>query len=248
MLSKMMLRRYLIRAALVLCILFPVGGSLPLNCQVRSDNSSVPHDQDYGRGPSFHNFSTARTYSGIHRSIREIDFRNLTFYVFDEKGKPQWHFTLENGKREILGRTELDSVTLDAVHYLPSSRESKPEYALVLCDWFAAAGSSSRTGIAQVFEVLDHRFRMVQQIDWDQHFDAGAPYESFDQKTRTLVFRSAHYLSGDAHCCVSAVDVVTLHWDGTRLVQTAIRTELSEYGKNQGKILPDHAALPAKSR
>jgi hypothetical protein len=248
MFSNMALGRHLLRAALILCFLIAVGGSLPLNCQVRGDNSSVPYDQDYGPGPSFHNLSTARTYSGSHRSIHEIDFRNLAFYVFDENGKSERRFMLENGKREIQSRTEIDTVILASLHYLPSSGEPKREYALVLFEWFAAAGSSGSTGIAQVFEVLDHRLRMVQQVDWDQHFDAGAPYESFNQETRTLVFRSAHYLPGDAHCCVSAMDVVTLHWDGTRFVQTAMSTELSEYGKSQGKTLADRAAIPAKSR
>ena len=248
MFSKMALRKHLLRAAIILCFLFALGGSLPLDCQVGGNNSSVPSDQDYGPGPSFHNLSTARAYSGTHRSIHEIDFRNLAIYVFDENGKSQWHFKLENGKREIQSRTEIDTMTLDSLHYLPSSGEPKGEYALVLFDWFAASGSSGSTGIAQVFEVLDHRLKVVQQVDWDQHFDSGAPYKSFDQKTSTLTFRSAHYLPGDAHCCVSAMDVVTLHWDGTRFVQTAISTELSEYGKSQGKTLADHAATPAKSR
>jgi len=54
----------------------------------------------------------------------------------------------------------------------------------------------------------------------------------------TLVIRSAHYIPGDAHCCVSAMDIVTFKWDGTRLVQSDIQTELSAYGKREGKIRP----------
>jgi hypothetical protein len=34
------------------------------------------------------------------------------------------------------------------------------------------------------------------------------------------------------------MDVVTFLWDGTRFVQTGIQTELSEYGRSEGKILP----------
>ena len=53
-----------------------------------------------------------------------------------------------------------------------------------------------------------------------------------------LTFPSAHYLHGDAHCCVSAIDIVEMHWNGRRFVQAARRTELSDYGKGEGKRLP----------
>ena len=34
------------------------------------------------------------------------------------------------------------------------------------------------------------------------------------------------------------MDVVTFRWDGNRFIQTGIQTELSEYGKKEGKALP----------
>jgi hypothetical protein len=89
-----------------------------------------------------------------------------------------------------------------------------------------------------VFTVSESRLRSVQMIGWDTHFQAGQPTDSFDPATNTLVIRSAHYIPGDAHCCVSAMDVVTFRWNGTRLVQTGIQTELSQYGKQEGKALP----------
>jgi hypothetical protein len=75
-------------------------------------------------------------------------------------------------------------------------------------------------------------------MDWDTHVDASQPTASFDPIQNTLIARTAHYIPGDARCCVSAVDVITLRWDGTRFVQTDLKTELSRYGKDQGKILP----------
>jgi hypothetical protein len=75
-------------------------------------------------------------------------------------------------------------------------------------------------------------------MGWDTHFEAGQPTDSYDEGTGTLVVRTAHYMPGDAHCCVSAADAVTLKWDGTRFVQTSSKTELSEYGKREGKRLP----------
>ena len=89
-----------------------------------------------------------------------------------------------------------------------------------------------------VFTVANGHLRSVQEIGWDTHFQAGQPTESFDPGTKTLVIRSAHCIPGDAHCCVSAVDVVTFRWDGNRFVPTGIQTELSEYGKSMGKTLP----------
>jgi len=62
--------------------------------------------------------------------------------------------------------------------------------------------------------------------------------QSFDAAKNELVIRSAHYVPGDAHCCVSAMDVVTLRWDGVRFVPVGIQTELSDYGKEAGKTLP----------
>jgi hypothetical protein len=89
-----------------------------------------------------------------------------------------------------------------------------------------------------VFTVSDGHLRSVQEIGWDTHFQAGQPTDSFDASTNTLVIRSAHYIPGDAHCCISAMDIVTFKWDGTRLVQSAIPTKLSEYSKKEGKTLP----------
>lgn len=102
----------------------------------------------------------------------------------------------------------------------------------------SVGGSSSQEGIAQVFELSDSHLRVTQQIDWDLHF--GGPwgkFDSFDEKTNKLVIRSAHYRPGDAHCCVSAIDIVTLRWNGSRFVQREIRTELSDYGKREEKEL-----------
>jgi hypothetical protein len=60
----------------------------------------------------------------------------------------------------------------------------------------------------------------------------------YEAKSKTLVIHSAHYIPGDAHCCVSAMDVVTFRWNGAQFVQSDLRTELSDYGKKQGKTLP----------
>lgn len=89
-----------------------------------------------------------------------------------------------------------------------------------------------------MFNLSGNRLCVVQEIGWDTHFLAGQPTDSFDPSTNTLVIRSAHYIPGDAHCCVSAMDLVTLRWDGTHLAPAEIETELSEYRKTARKTLP----------
>lgn len=127
---------------------------------------------------------------------------------------------------------------MDATYYLAPAPSSTEEYALVLYSWSGVAVSSSQGGIARLFRFSDRRLQSVQTITWDTHFDAGQPTDSFDAKTDTLVIRSSHYIPGDAHCCVSAMDVVTFRWNGRGFTQTDIRTELSSYGKSEGKTLP----------
>ena len=130
------------------------------------------------------------------------------------------------------------SIDLNGIYYLRTPPSSRGSCAVVLSSWFAAGGSSSQGGTAEVFTVSDDRLRSTQRIDWDTHFQAGQPTQSFDPSTNTLVIRSAHYIPGDAHCCVSAMDIVTFRWDGARFVQSSIKTELSEYGKTQKMTLP----------
>ena len=191
-----------------------------------------------GPGPTFTNDTANLSCPGSYSSIRNVDFRNFTFPASDRAAIPAGSFSLKNGHYKVDEGGVHFSMDLDSVYYLGTSTSSKGGFALVLFSWFAAGGSSSQGGTAQVFTVSNAHLRSVQKIGWDTHFQAGQPTDSFDPSTKTLVIRSAHYIPGDAHCCVSAMDIVTFRWDGTRFVQSSIQTELSEYGKKQGKTLP----------
>jgi len=204
---------------------------------VFGQTSQVPYAPGTdGPGPTFTNDTASLSYPGSYSSIRKADFRNLP--ILDPAGKPAAGISLKDGhyKRDELG--DHFSMDLDSVHYLSTSTPSKGDFALVLYSWFAAGGSSDQGGTAQVFTVSAGHLRSVQEIGWDTHFQAGGPTDSFDPSTNTLLIRSAHYIPGDAHCCVSAMDIVTFRWDGNRFIQSSIQTELSAYGKKQGKILP----------
>jgi hypothetical protein len=190
-------------------------------------------------GPTFANEQVLYSFPGTFSSIRKVDFRNLRFPSSDPI---LGSFSLKNGHYKHDARDDHQSLDLDSIHYLGESTAPSGDSALVLLSWFEAGGSSSQEGVARVFTLSGSRLRVVQEIGWDTHFRAGRPTESFDPATNTLVIRSAHYIPGDAHCCVSAMDVVTFRWDGARFVQTGIQTQLSEYGKAEGKTLPGAVA------
>jgi hypothetical protein len=196
--------------------------------------SQVPYAPNSdGPGPTFASENVSVSYPGSYSSIQKVDFRNFKFPFSDKES-----FSLKNGHYKHDEPGDHLSIDLDSIYYLSTSPSFKGASALVLYSWFAAGGSSSQGGTAEVFTISDGHLRSVQKIDWDTHFQASQPTDSFDPGTNTLVIRSAHYIPGDAHCCVSAMDVVTFKWNGTRFVQANVKTELSEYGRSEGKTLP----------
>ena len=204
-----------------------------------SQKSQVPYALDSdGPGPTFTSENVSLSYPDSYLSIRKVDFRNLKFPFFDTSGKSAGSVPLKSGHYKHDEPGDRSSIDLDSIYYLSTSPSSKGASALVVYSWFSAGGSSSQGGTAEVFTVSDGHLQSVQKISWDTHFQAGQTTDSFDPSTNTLVIRSAHYIPGDAHCCVSAMDIVTFRWDGTRFVQSGLQTELSEYGKREGKTLP----------
>jgi len=187
-------------------------------------------------GPTFSLRPLSYVYPEGWPSIREVDFRNLALNVFF-KNERRGRYRLRRGRCEIDDHPGHTAVELESVHYL-TSRKADRQYALALYFMDSVSGSSSQAGIAEVFELSEGHLQVTQQIVWDLHFgQRWDTLQSFDEKTKMLGFPSAHYLPGDAHCCVSAVDVVTLRWNGERFIKADIHTELSDYGKREGKKL-----------
>ena len=218
------------RNALIILSMYQFVLVLILMTAVFGQTSSVPYDSG---GPEFTNSEEHVSYSGSYSSIRSVNFRNFTFHT------AEWDaITLKNGRYKHDESLVHQAIALESVIYLGRPASSKDESVLVLLSWFAVGGSSSQGGIAQVFTLSNGHLQMIQEMGWDTHFQAGQPTDSFDPNSRTLLVRTAHYIPGDAHCCVSAMDVVTLQWNGTRFAQTDLQTELSQYDKEQGKTLP----------
>jgi hypothetical protein len=168
--------------------------------------------------------------------MREVDFTNLALQVFDAAGKRETEIKLTGSSRKWKEAGSHEEIRLDSVDYLTPAGEAGPEYALLVFHWFSAAGSSVVSGNAHLLRLSGGRLRVVQKLQWDPQFES-AQKHSLDREKRTMVVRSAHYLPGDAHCCVSAMDVVVLQWTGSSFRETSRRVELTDYGARQGRTL-----------
>lgn len=199
-----------------------------------SQTHGVPYDRDFG--PGFYELTLDSPYPGSYESIAAVNFHDHTVTIFGEDKQVLSKAKLRNGWYEHRGKTAYETVKLDSVHDLPS-QDARRQFALVLYTWFAASGSSNTDGVAEVYALEDHQLKLVQQFSWDEHFETDKRYVSFDEKSQDLIIRSGHYLPGDAHCCISAVDVITLRWDGHRYAKRSVRVELSKYGRQSGKKL-----------
>jgi len=207
-------------------------GLLLIAGSLLSQAPTVPYAQFFG--PDFDNVHVDHGYPNTASSIQKVDFRNMRLIVFDQSGKTDTVLPFKNGRRKWKEKNgEADEAKIEEVDYLAPA----DEYALVVFHWLSIAEASNTDGYAQVFRLANHELRVIQQLRWNEQFETKEKY-SFDAATKTLTARSAHYLTGDAHCCISAMDIFTLQWKDGALIQTGVKTELSDYGKKEGKKLP----------
>ncbi len=204
---------------------------LLISLSLFAQTPTVPYAQFFG--PDFDNVRVDHDYPGKYPSIQKVDFRNMHLVVFDQAGKTDTVLKFSNGGRKWKEKNgDVNEARIEAVDYLTPA----DEYAFVKFYWVSISGSSDDEGYAQVFRLANHELRVVQQLRWNEQFETKEKY-SFDASTKTLTVRSAHFMPNDAHCCISAMDVFTLQWKDGVFVQTGVKTELSDYGKKEGKKL-----------
>jgi hypothetical protein len=209
------------------CIAF-----LLLSRSLFAQTPSVPYAQFFG--PDFDIIHVDHGYPTTYQSIQKVDFRNMRLIVFDQSAKTDTVLPFKNGSRKWKEKNgEADEAKIEEIDYLTPA----DEYALVVFHWLSIAEASNTDGYAQVFRLMNHELRVIQQLRWNEQFETKDKY-AFDAATKTLIVCSAHYITGDAHCCISAMDVFALQWNDGGFVQTGVRTELSDYGKREGKTLP----------
>jgi hypothetical protein len=212
----------------------PLGciACLLLSRSLVAQTPSVPYAQFFG--PDLDNVRLDHAYPSTAQSIQKVDFRNVRLMVFDQSGKTDAVLPFRNGSRKWKEKNgETNEAKIGEVDYLTPA----DKYALVVFHWLSIAEASNTDGYAQVFQLENRELRVIQQLRWNEQFETKDKY-AFDAATKTLIVRSAHYITGDAHCCISAMDVFTLQWKDGGFVQTGVKTELSDYGKREGKTLP----------
>jgi len=206
--------------------------NLFISCGLFAQSPTVPYAQFFG--PDFDNVHLDHSYPGSYASIQKVGFRNMRLIVFDASGKGDTVLLFRNGSRKWKEKNgDANEAKIEEVDYLSPD----DEYALVVFHWLSIAANANTDGYAQVFRLANHQLSAVQQLRWNEQFETKEKY-SFDATSKTLTVRSAHYLTGDAHCCISAMDIFTLLWKDGAFVQRGVKTELSDYGKKEGKKLP----------
>jgi len=220
--------RLLFRTFTLFCALWPLFLQVP---SVSAQTSPVP----YGPyGPSFHLRSYSYVYPKSYPSIHDVDFGNLKVtFGNDENARPVLT-QLKNGGWKVDGPVgSYNSICLEGVHFLGSAEPGR-EYALAVFFEDDMGANSTSYGLAEIFELADKHLRVTQLVDWDLNY--GGPFgrlDDFDEIASTLKIHSSHYQAVDFPKRPSAIDFVTFHWNGRAFSQTAIHTELSEYGREK---------------
>lgn len=151
-------------------------------------------------------------YTVTTKSLRQLDFRNFRFHVFDENGEPELTAKLRNGKYDSKERDPkwrmgdgYDWLGLDWVRFMGENSE----FAIVSFSWVTAGGSASDFGVVQVFSLREGHPVVIQQI----LFNTRGCGTSAGLSTRLLVL-TVSGVHGWEHCCPNTLDVVKFRWTG----------------------------------
>jgi hypothetical protein len=163
-------------------------------------------------------------YTQPTNSLRQIDFGNFDFVIFDVNAQLTRRVSLENGQYHESQDQSGSDLTLGPVQYFGVSRLSikrEPNYALLTLrerDW---GGSPADAAIVQVFKMEKHHLYIVQQFTFDQQ--APGAGVSFDSKTGRLIIR-ARTSDNTPACCPRSLDVVSFRWNGRQFTQESAQT------------------------
>lgn len=159
-----------------------------------------------------------------------------------EEGNKFTGYPLKNGSWDYRSRWGYDAVGLEDIYYLPQN-DSGTEYALVrFYRMSCGATCGVNEGFALLFELDNRQLRIVQQFDWGNVSKFNPETKStpsFNPFRNIFVVQTPHAMPGEggSSCCISAMDVITLEWNGNRFIPTSLETELTDYGREAGKTL-----------
>lgn len=152
-------------------------------------------------------------------TVRDIDFRNLKFGRLCDKS-PEF-FRLVHGKSKV--RSSYDGLVHDqaglvAVHYF-DLESGEPRFALATFWYITVGGSSSPSGVIQVFEIKDNHPAVIQQIEYNIRGEGAR--STFNPKRGTLTVWSVHSWE---HCCPKTLDEEHFTWTDSNFVLTGYRS------------------------
>ncbi len=170
------------------------------------------HAQDCSVEVTYPDFSYQQSYG----SLRAVDFRNFTFHEFDKKGRPSDPLKLTAGEYEKKHDVGGDWAGLGRVRHMPSTAAG-PQRTVVDFNIVSAGGSSSATGVIQVFELFSRKLVVRQQITYGGKDDAGLSYNS---RKKLLTVKSTHCSDPDLKIKYT---VVTFRWSGNQFERISSR-------------------------
>jgi hypothetical protein len=206
-----------------------VGIAAVLGLFFASLPSAFTHANNASTSPSsFFVVFPRHTYPQPVREISEVDFRNLGVSFFERDGKCCYYSAeLANGYSFVRRPTESDEVVLLQVNYFdfrpsaPPSHARAARFAAVVYGWVSSGGSASGYGAVNIFEAINNRLILLQQIEFIAQTPGTGAF--FDPSTRILRIVASHY-GDDPHCCPSRQDIVEFHWAQRFFQQTTVRT------------------------
>lgn len=156
-------------------------------------------------------------------SLRQVDFKNFDFVIFDVDGQPTRNVSLQNGEYHERQEEAGSDLTLGPVQYFgtsPLSVKNEPGYALVTLRERDLGTSPADASIVQVWKIEKHHIYVVQQFTFDQQ--APGAGVSFDAKTARLIIRARTNDDSPA-CCPRSLDVVSFRWNGREFTQDSVQ-------------------------
>lgn len=157
-------------------------------------------------------------------SLRQLDFKNFDFVIFDLNGQPTRNISLENGEYHERGDQSGSDLTLGPVQYFglgPLSVKNEPSYVLVTLREVDLGGGPADAAIVQVWKLEKRHLYIVQQFTFDQQ--APGAGVSFNAKPARLIIR-ARTNDDSPVCCPRSLDVVSFRWDGRQFKQQSAQT------------------------
>jgi len=161
-----------------------------------------------------------RIYQQSAQYISQVDFRNFVVDFYGPDGKRSEYSPKLVDGRSIVHRDHpwtTDDVALVSIYYLdftagtaqPQRGRVQAKFAVTVVWWVSEAGSSSQNEALNLYEVLEGKVALVEQIDFDP-----AAEPSFDITAGKLTIKANNYGFSDGICSPPGMKEVTFNWTG----------------------------------